>query len=115
MRPTSAAAQQCSVTRLECQPEGIHGDIGAALVDHADHAQGDALLAQLQPVGQGIATQHFTDRIAQSRDLPQPGGDTVDSLRVQGQPVQHGGRGVRLARRVQVFGVGRQDLVAVSQ
>ncbi len=24
----------------ECQPEGIHGDIGAALVDHADHAQG---------------------------------------------------------------------------
>ena len=79
-RRRRTAAQQHRVARLERQPERVDGDVGPALVDDADHAERNPLLAQLQAVGQGPAAQHLADRVGQAGDLPQPGGDAVDAL-----------------------------------
>ena len=114
-RRRRAAAQQHRVAGLQRQPERVDGDVGPALVDHADDAERNPLLAQLQPVGQRAAAQHLTDRVGQARDLPQPVGDAVDALRVQREPVEHrvgcpGGAG-----GIEVVLVGRQDLVGVHE
>ena len=58
-----ASAQQRSVTGLERQTEGIDGDVGPALIHDPDHAERNSLLAQREPVRQGIAAQHLADRI----------------------------------------------------
>ena len=65
------AAQDHRVARLQADAGGIGADIGAALVDHADHAdrRGDALDAQTvrpRPVGERTA-----ERIGQLRDVLQ--------------------------------------------
>ena len=115
LRRRRAAAQQHGIAGLERQSEGVDGHVGPALVDHSDHTERDALLPQLQPVGQGVAAQHLTDRVGQPRDLAQTGGDAVDALRVQCQPVEHRGRRAGGPGRVEVFGVGRQDLLGVRE
>ena len=114
MRRRRTAAQQHGVAGLQRQPERVDGDVGPALVDHADHAERNPLLAHLQAVGQRAAAQHLTDGIGQARDLPQSGGDAVDALRVQGEPVQHRLGSARPAGGVEVFGVGRQDFVSAG-
>ena len=75
-------AQQCRVAGLQGQPEGVDGDVGAGLVDHADDAERHPDLPDLQPVGQRRPAQHLTDRVGQARDLPQARGDPVDAGRV---------------------------------
>ena len=54
-RRRRAAAQQHRVARLQRQPERVDGHVGPALVDDADHAERNPLLAQLQAVGQRAA------------------------------------------------------------
>ena len=75
---------------------------------------GNPLLAQLQPVGQRAAAQHLADRVGQPGDLAQTGGDAVDALRVERQPVEHRLGGARRPGGVEIFGVGRQDLWACA-
>ena len=114
LRRRRTPAQQHGVTGLERQTESVDGDVGPALVDHADHAERNPLLAQLQAIGQGVAAQHLPDRVGQPRDLAQTGGDSVDAVRVQRQPVEHRGRCARGPGCLQIFGVGRQDLLGVG-
>ncbi len=73
------------------------------------------MLAQLQPVGQGPAAQHLADRVRQARHLAQAGGDALDALRVERQPVEHGLGGARGAGGGQVLAVGREDVVDGGQ
>ena len=110
-RGRRAAAQQHGVAGLQRQAEGVDGDVGPALVDHADHAERHALLADLQTIGQRAAAQHLADRIGQPSDLAQSGGDAVDPLRVEGQPVEHGLGRAGGPGDVEVLGVRGQDLV----
>ena len=100
---------------LQGQAEGVDGHVGPALVDDSDHAEGHPLLAQLQAVGHRAAAQHLADRVGQAGDLTQPGGDAVDALRVQRQPVQHSLGGACRAGGLEILGVGGQDLVGVGQ
>ena len=83
--PPTRCPQQRGVAGLERQTERVDGDVGPALVDHPDHAERNPLLTQCEPVGQRVAAQHLTDRVGQPGDLAQPGGDSVDALRVQRQ------------------------------
>ena len=89
LRRRRTATQQHGIARLERQPERVDGDVGPALVDDADDTERNALLAQLQTVGQCPTAKHLTDRIGQTGHLTQPGGDPLDALRVQRQPVEH--------------------------
>ena len=47
------------------------------------------LLAQLQSVRQRPSAQYLANGVGQAGHLPQSGGNTVDSLRVERQPVEH--------------------------
>ena len=55
--------KQRSISRLECQTERVHGHVGTSLVHHADDAERNTLLAQLQTVRQSGAAKNFADRI----------------------------------------------------
>ena len=115
LRGRRAAAQQHGVTGLERQTESVDGDVGPALVDHADHAERNPLLAQMQPIGQGVAAQHLTDRVGQPRDLAQTGGDPVDALRVQRQPIEHRGGCAGGPGGLEILGIGRKDPLGVGR
>ena len=115
MRRRGTAAQQHGVAGFERQPERVDGHVGPAFVDDADHAERNPLLTQLQAIGQRASAHQFADRVGQAGDLTQPVGDAVDALRVEGEPVEHGGRGSGCAGGVQVFGVGGQDVVGAGE
>ena len=106
-----ASTQQHRVAGLERQSESVDRDIGPAFVDDADDTERNPLLTQLQSVGQRAATQHFADRVGQAGDLAKSGGDAVDALRIQRQPVEHGVRGACSPGGFEILFVGGQDLV----
>ena len=59
-----------------------------------------------RPLGSVLPAQHLADRVGQAGDLAQSGGDAVDALRVERQPVEHRLGCARGAGGVQVLGVG---------
>ena len=69
----------------------------------------------MQPIGQGVAAQHFPDRVGQPRHLMQTGGNSVDAVRVQRQPIEHRGRCARRPGCIQILGVGREDPFGVGR
>ena len=114
-RRRGASAQQHGIAGLERQTESIDGDVGPALVDNADDAERNALLAQMQAVGQGVAAQHLPDRVGQTGDLAQAGGDPFDTFGVQRQPVEHRGRCADGFGSAEIFGVCREDQLGVGR
>ncbi len=104
------AAQQDRVAGLQAEGGGVHGDVGAGLVDDADHAEGDADLAQVDAVGQGRAAHHLTDRVGQRGHVPYIGGDGPDALRGEGEPVDDALARPGLAGPLDVLRVGLDDL-----
>ncbi len=106
-----ASAQKHRVAGLQRQPECVDRDVRPSFVDDADDAERNALLTQLQAVGQRAPAQHLADRVGQAGDLTQSGGDAVDALGIERQPVEHGVRRARSPGRVEIALVGGQDLV----
>ena len=104
------AAQQGGVAALERDAGGIDGDVGAALVDHRDHAERDADLADLQAVGAVVAAHDLADGIGQGGQRAQAVGHRGHPRLVEGQAVDHRlGRAVG-PRGLDVLGVGGQDV-----
>ena len=66
----AAAAQDGRIAGLEAQRGHVDRHVGPGLVDHADHADGDAPLAQAQAVGQHPALELRADRVGQGGDAP---------------------------------------------
>src|SRR5438132_1188506 len=64
-----AAAQDAGVARFQAQRRGVGGHVGTRFVDDADHAQGHAHLADLDPGRLLLQFAHVADRIGQLRDL----------------------------------------------
>ena len=67
------------------------------------------------PLGSVRPAQHLADRVGQARDLTQPGGDAVDALRVQRQPVEHRLGRARGLGGLQILVVGGQDRRALAR
>ena len=103
------AAQHDGVAGLQGQGGHVDGHVGARLVDHAHHAQGNAHAAHPQAVGQGAAVDDLADRVGQARDLAQGVGDGPDALGRQGQAVDQARSHARGAGALQVGPVGGQD------
>ena len=105
----AAAAQDDGVAALEAEAGGVDGDVGAGLVDHADHAHRDAHLADLQAVGEGGAAHDLADRVGQGGDVAQGLGDGGEAGRVEAQAVLEAVGHAVLAAAGEVALVGRDD------
>ena len=107
-----AATKDHRVATLEAKRRGVDGHVRAALVDHEDHAQRNADLADFEPIGAAAGADRFADRIGQRGDLRQRTRHLVDTLGRERQPVDRGGIETMCRGRGDVSGVGVQDLRA---
>ena len=92
-------------------PGGVGGDVGAALVDHADHADRHPDLLHPQAVGQRRAADDLADRVGQGGDVAQALGERGDAAGVEGEPVDHVLRRAGSPGGVDVARVGGQQVV----
>ena len=77
-RPRASTSLECAADRgpaqhdrvagLQRQRGGVDRDVRARLVDDRDHAERDAHLAHVEPVGQPEAVEHLADRVGQRDD-----------------------------------------------
>ena len=65
-------AEERGVARLQAQPEGVAGDVGAVLVDDRHHAERHPDPVHPQPVRTGPAVGDLADRVRQRGDGPEP-------------------------------------------
>lgn len=87
----ASAAQNNGIPGLQAQGGGIAGDGAAALVNKTDDPQGNAHLADMQPVGARPFPDAFAHGIRESRHLFHAAGHVLHTLRRQKQPVQKRG------------------------
>ena len=107
-----AAAQNDGVAALDRKADRVCGDVGARLVNDADHAERHAHTAQLQSVIERPLFQHFSHGTGKLDQLFQSHGDAVDALFVQHQTVDEL-RAARAARYVlRVFGNDKVGAIA---
>ena len=104
------AAQHDRVARLEAQRGGVDRHVRARLVDDGDDAERDAHLAHLEPVREPRALDHLADRVGQRDDLADPARHPGDPAAVEREPVHQRVGEPRLAARLEVAGVGLEDL-----
>ena len=90
-----AAAQDGGVAGLEAQRAGVGGDVGPALIDHADHPDRHPHPLDGEAVGPGPGRQHRADRVLEPGDHVEPGGDGLDPRRGRAPA----GRGTPCRRR----------------
>jgi hypothetical protein len=103
-----SAAQQHRVAALEAERRGVHGDVGARLVDHGDHAEGDAHLTHGEPVGTPREAEHLAHRIVHRDDLAHRLGDGVEALAIEREAIEQRVAEARFAAAREVFFVRAQ-------
>jgi hypothetical protein len=106
-----AAAQQNRVARLEAETGGVGRHVGPRLVDHADHAERDAHLGDLDAAGPLAGAAHLAHGVGERGDVAQRVGHLRDPLRSQQQAVEERVGQALFAAALHVGLVGRQDLV----
>ena len=103
------AAQDDGVAGFQAEAGGVCPDIGAAFIDHADHADrgGDAL--EVQAVRLGPVRQHAGERVGQGGDIVQALGHGFDPCRGEGEAVAEGGGAAIAVEGGEVLRVGGDD------
>ena len=109
-----ATAQDGGIAGLQAQGCGIDGDVGARLVDDADHAQRNAHPAHLDAAGTLAQLADLAHRVGQGDDLCQPLHHGVDAFGGERQPVDEGTVKAGAVRAGQILAVGRQHQAAVA-
>jgi len=89
-----AAAQDRGIAGFECQPAGIGGDVGPALINDADDAERDGDPLDREPVRPGLVlpAAHCSSGLAQCRDLGFGGGECKRGRRQTGTTPDFGHR-----------------------
>ena len=95
-KTVGAAAQDNRIAALETKRASVGGDVRAALVDHADHAERRRHAFDDEAIGPGVGREHPPDRIGQGGDLFEPARDRLDPSLIEREPVDQ--------RRAQVLG-----------
>ena len=105
-----SATQDHGVAGFHGQPAGVGGDVGPALVDHADDAERhlDALDGHAVRPRPGFGDP--ADRIGKAAHHVEAFGHRLDALVVQGQPLDHGGGQACGLAVGEILGVGGKDL-----
>ncbi len=88
---------------------GIGGDVGPALVDHADDAERHAHALDGHAIRTRPAFAHRADRIGKAAHHLDAVGHGGDALVVQRQPVEKCGRRARGLGLAEVVGIGGKD------
>ncbi len=114
MHRFAPAAQQHGIARAHAQGRGIGSHIGAAFIDDAYEADGNAYPREPEPAGYGAGVNHFTHRVRQGSDRLDPGGDPFKPLLVQRKPVEHGGGEPTRPARLEIALVGGEYLRALG-
>ena len=115
MRGGTAAAQHDGIAGLQRQGGNSDSDIGTGLVDHADHAHGNAHTAHPKTVGKGLTIDDLADRIGQAGDLAQRNGDGGDAVGGQAQAVDQPFGHALSTGALDIVPVGGQDLLGRLQ
>ena len=106
-----AATENDNISGFQTKGRRIHGNIGTGLKDNADNAQRHTGLEDLQTVGTDRAAVHRTDRIFRSDQLTCRICHTGNTGRCQPQAILERCGHVILHSRLQVFGIGGENLL----
>jgi len=104
-----AAAQHAGVAGLQADCRGVGGDVRARLVDDADDAERHRDLLHLEPAVERRAREHAADGVGEAHHVAHALGHRPDARIGERQPVDHRRREPRLAARLDVQGVRRED------
>ena len=104
-----AAAQDRGVARLQAERAGVGGDVGAALVDDADHAERHPDPVDGHAVGPGPGGHDGAYGVAEPSDGFDAGGHGLDPRLIEGQPVEEGGGAAGGPCLGHVLGIGGQN------
>ena len=104
------APQERGVARLEAQPGGVGGHVGAVLVDDGHHSERHPQPLDLQTIGTAPAVEDLPHRVGEGGDLAQPGGHAGDPVLGEPQAVERTGFHAPGRSRLQIAGVGGEDL-----
>ncbi len=109
----AAAAQDGRVAGLDREPGHVDRHVRAGFVDHAQHAERDALAPEAQAARAGGYVVALADRIREVDHLAQVGGDAVEPGGRERQPVNQAfGEAGGFCRR-HILDVGVQDRLPV--
>jgi hypothetical protein len=111
MKAVRPAAQHRRIAALEAQGAGVRGDVGPALVNHADDAERRRDAFDPQSVGPLEMRQNAPDRVGQRGDLLDPARHRLDPAFVERQPVDESRRQPPGVGGGQIAGVGGEDFV----
>ena len=89
MNGLGTSPQDRGIARLQTQNRGITGYIRTALVNDANHPDGDAKLLNANSVGTIPFAQYFTHRIRQGGHFFDTSGHCLEPFRIKPQTVQH--------------------------
>ena len=85
-----SSPQQAGVARFQTKRRDVYRDVGATLVDTADHAQGNSFFANLQTVGHGSHIHSFGYWVGKRSHAAYLGSRSQKPFPGQQEPVQHG-------------------------
>ena len=84
-----AAAQNTGVAAFDGQAGRFNRDVGAAFINHAEHANGHPHLPHANAAGLLFHADDVADHVRHHGELLTADGHCVDGLRRQREPVQH--------------------------
>ena len=98
----ATAPQDERVTRFDAQTGRVDSDVWATLIDHADDTDRCSHLANAKPIRQLPALYFPADWVGERRDLVQRSGHGKDSGLIEGQPIEHRGRSIKVTEVVTI-------------
>ena len=107
-----AAAQQGRVAGFDAQRHHVHGNVGACLIDHADHTHRHAHLLQAQAVGGFEPAHNLPHRVGQHGHMAHVLRRGRDAWHVEFEPVELACVHAFVERLAHVERVRRGDLVS---
>ncbi len=104
------APQDHRIARLQAKRTSVGGHIGAAFIDHTDHAQRRAHAADMQAGGHVPCGNHLAYGVVLGRDIAQAFRHGADARFGQDQAVHHRGRQALFFAIDLIFGIGVEDV-----
>ena len=113
VRAFRPAAQDRRIARAQAKRAGIGGDVRAAFIDDADHAEGHSHPRNIEAVRPLPPGEFLANGVGQAGHGFDAGGNALQPRRIQRQPVQHGRVQPFFPRSLHVLLIRRQDLGCV--
>ncbi len=111
----AAAAQEGGVAGFKAEDGGVDGDVGPALKDDGDEADGDAEFADVEAVGARPFGDGGADGVGEGGDFADALGHGGDAFGVEGKAVEECAGGAAFAGGLKVGGVLGEDGVLLCE